>query len=352
MISPPGFKSDDQRWQAVSRNDKKADGIFYYAVKTTGIFCRPSCSSRLPNRANVEYILTCEEAEKKGYRPCQKCSPKEFSKTSETEEKIIRACRSIERSDKPKTLNELAAEIGLSPHHFQRTFKNILGITPKQYTTALRSKRFRKELEAGSSVTEAIYAAGFGSNSGAYNKTHSQLAMEPKVYKNGASGVIITYGLAQCHLGWVLVGATDKGVCNIEFGDEPATLIEQFQDRFPKAVFQHAGHGFTALLHEVLAFIETPKTEYSIPLDIQGTAFQQQVWNVLCRIKPGETISYSEVAERIGNPKAVRAVASACAANKVAVFIPCHRVISKNGTPGGYRWGTTRKKKLLESENK
>ena len=342
--------TDDTRWKAVIDNDSSADGTFYYAVKTTGVYCRPSCTSRLPNRANVEYFATSEEAETAGYRACKRCNPTTDSKTLEIEKKIIHACRIIEESETHLKLDELAARVKLSPYHFHRVFKKIVGVTPKQYASRNQSQRFQKSLKTSPSITDAIYSAGFGSSGSAYDKTQDQLAMKPKEYRKGATGITITYGLAHCFLGWVIVAATDRGICAIEFGDDPDTLPDQVQTRFPNARLKKADIGFASLIKEVVDFIKAPEEQFQLPLDIQGTAFQQRVWNVLRQIKPGKTLSYSDVANRIGNPNAVRAVASACASNKLAVVIPCHRVISKDGKVSGYRWGTERKKMLLQSE--
>ena len=344
------FNTDDARWNAVIKNNFCADGVFYYAVLTTGIYCRPSCTSRLPHRANVEYFTTCEEAETAGYRACKRCKPTTKSKAIEIEQKIIHSCRIIEENEISMKLDELAAQVNLSPYHFHRLFKKIVGVTPKQYALRNKSRRFQKNLKTSPSITDAIYSAGYGSSGGAYDKTQDQLAMKPKVYRKGAAGITITYGLAQCFLGWVIVAATDRGICAIEFGDDPGALPDQLQSRFPKAELKEADRGFKAFISEVVEFIESPAGDFKIPLDIQGTAFQQQVWNVLRRVKPGEKLSYTEVAEKIGNPNAVRAVASACASNKLAVVIPCHRIISKAGKLSGYRWGTKRKKMLLDLE--
>ena len=344
------FNTDDARWNAVSKNSSEADGVFYYAVITTGIYCRPSCRSKLPNRDNVEYFTTRDDAEAAGYRACKRCRPTTLSKAEETKQKIIRACRIIEESETSIKLDDLATMVDLSPYHFHRLFKMIVGITPKQYASRYQSQRFQTHLRTSPSVTEAIYSSGYGSSGSAYDKKRDQLAMKPKIYRKGAEGVTIIYGLAQCFLGWVIVAATDRGICAIEFGDDPQALPEQVQSRFPNAQMNKADSGFDTLINEVVDFIESPKDCFQVPLDIQGTAFQQQVWEVLRQIKPGETMSYTEVAERLGKPNAVRAVASACASNKLAVVIPCHRVISKTGKAGGYRWGTERKKSLLESE--
>ncbi len=349
-MTPVHYNSDETRWKAVSENNTSADGAFYYAVITTGIYCRPSCRSKLPNRSNVEYFTTRGEAEAAGYRACKRCRPTTVSKTEETEQKIIQACRLIEESNSSITLNELAAQVNLSPYHFHRLFKKIVGITPKQYASRHQSQRFQKNLTTSPSITDAIYSAGYRSSGSAYDKKRDQLAMTPKVYRKGADGVTISYGLAQCFLGWVIVAATHRGICAIEFGDDSSTLPEQVQARFPHAKLSKADIGFKTLIQEVVNFIESPEDTFQVPLDIQGTAFQQQVWEALRQIKPGETMSYTDVAKRIGKPNAVRAVASACASNKLAVVIPCHRVISKTGKKGGYRWGSERKTRLLESE--
>jgi AraC family transcriptional regulator of adaptative response/methylated-DNA-[protein]-cysteine methyltransferase len=344
------FNTENARWKAVVDNNSNADGTFYYAVITTGVYCRPSCTSRLPNRANVEYFTTHNDAENAGYRACKRCNPTTDSTALEIEKKIIHACRIIEESEISLKLDEIATRVDLSSYHFHRLFKKIVGVTPKQYALRHQSQRFQKGLKTSPSITDAIYSAGFGSSGSAYDKSQDQLAMKPKDYRKGAVGITITYGLAHCFLGWVIVAATDRGICAIEFGDDPDTLPDQVQIRFPKAQLKKADIGFASLIKEVVAFIKAPEDKFQLPLDIQGTAFQQRVCNVLRQIIPGKTLSYSDVANRIGNPNAVRAVASACASNKLAVVIPCHRVISKDGKVSGYRWGTERKKMLLESE--
>ncbi len=344
------FNTDDDRWNAVRENRSDADGLFYYAVITTGIYCRPSCRSKLPNRDNVEYFATCDDALAAGYRACKRCKPTTISKAREIEQIIIHACRIIEESETSIKLDDLATQVNLSPYHFHRLFKRTVGITPKQYASRHQSRRFQTNLMTSPSVTDAIFSSGYGSSGSAYDKTRDQLAMRPKAYRKGAAGVSITYGIAQCFLGWVIIAATDRGICAIEFGDDPEALPGQVQSRFPNAQLNKADVGFKTLIQEVVDFIESPKDSFRVPVDIQGTAFQQQVWEVLRQIRPGQTMSYTDVAERLGKPNAVRAVASACAANKLAVVVPCHRVISKAGKAGGYRWGAERKEKLLESE--
>ena len=344
------YNTDDRRWNAVVGRDQSADGCFYYAVVTTGIFCRPSCTSKLPNRENVEYFISSQDAQASGYRPCKKCKPTGTTVKEEVEHKIIKACRIIENSNTVPKLVDLAKELELSPYYFHRLFKKIVGVTPNQFASNYRSQRLRSCLKSGESITEAFYDAGFSSSSGAYNKNQDQLSMKPKEYRAGGVGLAIHYGVAECILGWIIVAATDRGICTIEFGDDPAMLPRQLQERFPQATIIKAGPGFTSLIEEVVKFIKAPHDNFNIPLDIQGTAFQQQVWSILRQIEPGQTMSYTEVAEQIGKPNAVRAVATACAANKLAVVIPCHRVISKDGKLSGYRWGVERKKMLLDNE--
>ena len=346
------YNTDDRRWHAVVGREQSADGHFYYAVITTGIFCRPSCSAKLPNRENVEYFISSQDAQSSGYRPCRKCRPTETTVKEEAEQKIIKACRIIENSSTVPKLIDLAIALELSPYYFHRLFKKYVGVTPKQFASNYRSRRLKNYLKVSESITEAFYDAGFSSSSGAYNKTQDQLAMKPKVYRAGGVGITIHYGVVECILGWIIIAATDRGICAIEFGDDPAMLPRQLQDRFPKATITKAGPGFSSLIEEVVKYVKAPHDNFNIPLDIQGTAFQQKVWSILKQIEPGQTMSYTEVAEKIGNPNAVRAVATACASNKLAVAIPCHRVISKNGKLGGYRWGVERKKMLLDNEKK
>jgi len=346
------YNSDSSRWQAVVDRDQGADGYFYYAVITTGIFCRPGCSSRLPNRANVEYFENVAEAERAGFRPCKRCNPAGETKDQILEQKIVAACRKIEISDRPITLETLAREVGLSSYHFHRLFKKSVGVTPKAYSASHQSLRFREKLKSSESVTDAIFDAGYSSTSGAYSPKGDRLAMKPKEYRAGGKGITIQYGVTECIMGWVIVAATDRGICGIEFGDDATALVPQIQERFPAAIIKEAGPGFKKIIEDVVEFVKTPTPRFNLPLDIQGTVFQQRVWNILREIEPGKTMSYTKVAEKMDNPNAVRAVATACASNKLAVVIPCHRVISKSGKISGYRWGVARKRALLENEKK
>lgn len=352
MKEIPQYDSDSNRWQAVVGREQAADGYFYYGVITTGIFCRPGCSSRLPNRENVKYFETVAEATQAGFRPCKRCNPTGETKDKIIEQKIVDACRKIESSEKTIKLDTLASGAGLSSYHFHRLFKNIVGVTPKVYSSTHQSLRFREKLKSSDSITDAIFDAGYSSTSGAYTPNVDLLAMKPKEYRAGGKGLTIQYGVAECILGWVVVAATDRGICGIEFGDDVTVLVPQLQKRFPEAVIKEAGTGFRHVIEEVVQFVKAPTPSFNLPLDIQGTVFQLKVWDLLRTIEPGKTMSYTEVAEELGNPKAVRAVATACASNKVAVVIPCHRVISKAGKTSGYRWGVERKKALLENEKK
>lgn len=341
---------EESRWEAVKNRASSGPGTFYYGVVSTGIYCLPGCRSRLPRRKNVVFFETVDEAQQGGYRACRKCTPNARPKTEVMRQKMIRACRRLEQSQHPVNLETLAAEAEMSRHHFQRCFKKIIGVTPKQYETQYRADRFRDELSSARPVTEAIYAAGYGSGNTVYGKNHDHLSMQPRVFKKGGAGECITFGTVSCFLGWLIVAVTRRGICAIEFGDEPELLTAQLKERFCNAEFSNSDSSFQALIQEVAAYIENPEVEFRLPLDIQGTVFQQKVWQVLRRIQPGETRSYSDIAEQLGVPGATRAVARACACNTLAVVIPCHRVLRKDGSISGYRWGVERKKLLLKNE--
>ena len=347
------FSPDDERWQALVKRDPQACGEFVYGVLTTGVYCRPACASRLPNRENVRFFGNREEAEQAGFRPCRRCRPDAPGRDEPHIRAVLKACKRMHEDEPPPSLKELARDAGLSPFHFQRVFKKIVGVTPKQYAMERRAARLREHLRKDSTVTGAMYDAGFSSSSRFYEKAAATLGMKPSVYKNGAQDVRICFAIVPCFLGLVLVAATAKGICAIDFGDTIEALKENLRRRFPKAEVQGSDPGFTAMVAKVLAVLEEPhRGRLDLPLDVQGTAFQRRVWLALQEIPPGDTVSYTDVASRIGKPTAARAVARACASNPVAVAIPCHRVLRGNGQLGGYRWGLDRKRVLLERESK
>ncbi|MFO7168504.1 MAG: bifunctional DNA-binding transcriptional regulator/O6-methylguanine-DNA methyltransferase Ada [Chloroflexota bacterium] len=341
--------SEAARWEAILRRDREADGAFVYGVRTTGVYCRPWCPSRRPNRANVQLFDTPSDAERAGFRPCKRCGSRGPGAAAHADA-ILRACRQIEAAEKPPALRELAAGAGLSPYHFQRLFKELVGVTPKQYALGHRSRRVRDRLLRDATVTDALHNAGYESSSRFYAAEGAELGMTPSAYRGGGAGVQIRYAVAPCSLGWVLVAATERGVAAIEFGDGPEELAQQLRARFPQAELREADAGFNEWVAQVLAFVEAPRGELRVPLDIQGTAFQRRVWEALRAIPAGTTASYAQVAERIGRPTAARAVAQACAANPLAVAVPCHRVVRGDGELGGYRWGLARKQALLARE--
>jgi AraC family transcriptional regulator, regulatory protein of adaptative response / methylated-DNA-[protein]-cysteine methyltransferase len=343
--------SDLDRWEAVIHRFPSADGKFLYAVKTTGVYCRPTCSSRQPKRENVLFFDNCAEAEAAGFRSCKRCIPHSASSPQQRQIEIVtEVCQHIEASETSLSLDALAQIAGLSSCHFLRVFKKVVGVTPKQYAIAHRTGLVRQHLQENNTVTQAIYEAGFETSSNFYSQSASLLGMTPSQYQNGANGVEIQYTVQSCWLGCVLIAATSKGVCAIAFGDNAKALITQLQDDFPKAQLCEGNLEFKEWVEQVLSLIEAPQPLVGLPLDIQGTAFQQQVWQSLQTIAPGTTVSYAEVAKRIGKPKAVRAVANACASNHIAVAIPCHRVVGSDGNLRGYRWGRDRKRALLEHE--
>lgn len=344
------FTSEESRWNAVTLRDRAAEGAFFYAVKTTGVFCRPGCSSRLPKRENVEFFEYCKQAEQAGYRPCKRCKPGATSPRERLIALVVQACRHIEASETSLTLDQLAEEANLSPWHFQRVFKKAVGVTPKQYAATHQAQRFRNSLKTEQSVTAAIYDAGFGSSSRAYDSVGVRLAMTPSAYRKGGADLTIQYAIAPCFLGWVIVAVSDRGICAIEFGDNPETLPLQVQQRFSKARLEAGGPELSAIIDLVISLIETPEIEVELPLDIQGTAFQQRVWSALRSIPSGHTVSYAQIARQIGSPNAVRAVAQACGANKLGFVVPCHRVVRSDGALSGYRWGVERKRMLLRRE--
>ncbi len=342
--------SDDEMWAALERRDKAADGGFYYSVRTTGVYCRPSCASRLSRRENVRFHLTREEAENKGFRPCKRCHPEYTAPANMQAALVTKACRIIDEAQKMPSLDELANKLGLSRFHFHRVFKSVTGLTPKAYARTIRARRVREELSMGDSVTGAIYGAGFNSSGRFYAEAKDTLGMTPTQFREGGRGATIRFAIGECSLGAILVAATDRGICSITLGDEPDVLIREFQDQFGNAELKGGDKEFEKLVARVVGFVESPKPGLDLPLDVRGTAFEIRVWEALRKISPGTTASYTEIAERIGSPKAARAVAKACASNKIAVAIPCHRVIRNDGSLSGYRWGIERKRSLLKRE--
>jgi AraC family transcriptional regulator of adaptative response/methylated-DNA-[protein]-cysteine methyltransferase len=344
--------TDDIRWNAVIAKDRRADGQFFFSVRTTGVFCRPSCPARLARRENVAFHLTCDAAEAAGFRPCKRCRPREASQSERDAALIAGACSLIETSEAPPRLAALAAAANLSPFHFHRVFKAITGLTPKGYADAHRADRVRKALPASKTITGAIYDAGFNSNGRFYASSNHVLGMTPRRYRAGGERLQIRFAIGECSLGSILVAATDKGVCAILMGSDPHLLVRQLQDRFAKAELIGGDASFEKLVAQVIGFVEQPRLGLDLPLDVQGTAFQQRVWKALRRIGVGKTASYGEIAARIGRPTSIRAVAQACGANMIAVAIPCHRVIRTDGQLSGYRWGVQRKQALLEREQR
>jgi AraC family transcriptional regulator, regulatory protein of adaptative response / methylated-DNA-[protein]-cysteine methyltransferase len=347
---PVGFLSDDARWEALRRRDPAADGAFYYSVRTTGVYCRPSCAARLARRENVDFHLTCADAERAGFRPCKRCRPNEAGLAERHAAAVAKACALIDEADEMPNLDTLADAVGLSRYHFHRVFKAVTGVTPKAYADARRGERVRHELARSETVTQAIYGAGFNSNGRFYAASDSLLGMTPTQYRAGGNGNVIRFAVGECSLGSILVAATDKGVCAIEFGDDPDALVHALQDRFPKAQLVGGDHTFEQLVAKVVGFVEAPVQGLDLPLDIRGTAFQKRVWTAIRDIPAGATTSYAELARRIGRPSASRAVAQACASNTLAVAIPCHRVVRRDGGLSGYRWGVERKEALLMRE--
>lgn len=346
----PSFADDADRWRAVQRRDRSADGKFFYGVLTTGVYCRPSCAARLPRRENVRFHATREAAERAGFRPCKRCRPDAQGLAEQHAAAAAKACRLIETAETVPPLDTLADAVGMSRFHFHRVFKAATGVTPKAYAAAHRAQRLREELPRSSTVTEAIYGAGYNSSGRFYAASAGVLGMKPAAFRTGGKGASIRFAVGQCSLGSILVAATDKGVCAITLGDDPTVLLRDLQDRFPKAQLIGGDKGFEQLVAKVVGFIEAPALGLDLPLDVRGTAFQQRVWQALREIPAGTTASYTEIARRIGRPKAVRAVAGACAANAIAVAIPCHRVLRNDGTISGYRWGVERKRSLLARE--
>jgi AraC family transcriptional regulator of adaptative response/methylated-DNA-[protein]-cysteine methyltransferase len=349
-MDKPAFSTDDERWAAVQARAREADGIFYYSVRTTGVYCQPSCPSRGARRVNVAFHATRADAEAAGFRPCLRCKPDQPPLAERQASAVAQACRLIDAAVDEPDLASLADACGMSRFHFHRVFKAHTGITPKAYAAARRAERLQRELAQAPSVTAAAYDAGFNSSGRFYAASTGVLGMTPQRYRGGGSGETIHFAVAACSLGALLVAATGKGICSILLGDDPAALVIDLQDRFPKAELIGAEAGFEGTVAQVVAFVEAPRIGLGLPLDVRGTAFQQRVWQALRSIPAGRTVGYAELAAQLGMPLGARAVAGACAANPVAVAIPCHRVVRNDGSISGYRWGVERKKTLLERE--
>ncbi|MDO9336444.1 MAG: bifunctional DNA-binding transcriptional regulator/O6-methylguanine-DNA methyltransferase Ada [Caulobacter sp.] len=352
MTTPKTPTELDPRWPRVQARDGSADGEFFYSVATTGVYCRPSCAARPANPKNVGFHVTTAQAEAAGFRPCKRCKPDLPPKAARDAALIAGVCRIIEAAEEPPTLEALARASNLSPHHFHRLFKTITGVTPKAYADAHRAMRLREGLETAGTVTEAIYDAGFNSAGRFYEASDALLGMTPRAYRDGGAGAEIRFAVGECSLGAILVARSDKGVCAILMDDDPDALVRDLQDRFPKARLVGGDGDFEQLVAQVVGLVERPGIGLDLPLDVRGTAFQQRVWQALRDIPAGTTATYRDIAARIGQPSAVRAVSGACAANALAIAIPCHRVVRNDGSLSGYRWGVERKQALLTREAK
>jgi AraC family transcriptional regulator, regulatory protein of adaptative response / methylated-DNA-[protein]-cysteine methyltransferase len=358
MMDVQGTMPDDQEqefwqanyWDAVAVRDRRMDGVFLYAVRTTGVYCKPSCPSRRPLPRNVVFFRTQEAARRAGFRACKRCKPDGTSTSNPNTDLVEKVCRYIDaHPDGPATLEVLSRTIGLSPFHLQRTFKALTGITPRAYADSRRLQALKAGLRDGHSVTRSLYDAGYGSSSRLYEGASSKLGMTPARYAKQGSGVNIRYAIAETPIGRMLLAATSKGVCSVQFGESERTLESELRREYPLAEIARSDKALARWVRAIQGRIRGEDRK-ALPLDIQATAFQRLVWEQLREIPYGDTRSYSEVARRIGRPKAARAVARACATNPVAVAIPCHRVVRENGDPGGYRWGLRRKQNLLALE--
>jgi AraC family transcriptional regulator of adaptative response/methylated-DNA-[protein]-cysteine methyltransferase len=334
----------------VLARDTKADGRFVFSVRTTGVYCRPSCPSRHARPENVSFHATCVDAERAGFRPCKRCKPGQPSLAAQHAALVAKICRRIENAAEAPRLEQLARDAGMSPFHFHRVFKAMTGLTPKAYAAAHRAQRTRESLRRSGTVTDAVYDAGFSSSGRFYEAANRMLGMTPTSYRAGGADTEIRFAIGECSLGSILVAQSARGVCAILLGNDPGRLLRDLQDRFPRARLIGGDRKFEQLVARVVGFVESPSSGLDLPLDIRGTAFQQRVWQALRKIPAGATRSYSNIAKKIGAPKSVRAVAQACAANVIAVAIPCHRVVRNDGGLSGYRWGVERKRELLARE--
>ncbi|WP_442109078.1 bifunctional DNA-binding transcriptional regulator/O6-methylguanine-DNA methyltransferase Ada [Pseudomonas sp. NUPR-001] len=346
----PRISETDPRWQAILARDAAADQRFVYGVRTTGVYCRPSSSARRPRIENVEFFDTPAQAEAAGYRPNKRHAADQTLMAEQHRAQVTRACQLIVQAESAPSLNQLAEQLNMSPYHLHRVFKAITGVTPKAYASAHRASKVRTQLHSAGSITDALYQAGFNSNSRFYESSNARLGMTPGSYRAGGANTTIRFAIGQCSLGAILVAQSDRGICAILLVDDPQVLLEDLQDKFPNANLLGGDAEFESLVARVVGLIELPAVDLDLPLDLRGTAFQERVWQALRSIPAGTTASYAEIAQRIGSPKAVRAVAQACAANALAVAIPCHRVVRSDGNLSGYRWGVERKRQLLERE--
>jgi AraC family transcriptional regulator of adaptative response/methylated-DNA-[protein]-cysteine methyltransferase len=351
MNPAPSSPAAQRRWRAVVSRNADADGQFVYAVRTTGVYCRPSCPSRRPLAHNVRYFATPAAAEQAGFRPCRRCRPERVAALDDAVAARIRAaCAAIEQAESIPSLAGLAAHAGLSRFHFQRLFKRVVGVTPKEYYAAMRRRRLQRALASGAGVDAAVYEAGFGSSSRVYERTASLLGMSPAAYARGAPGERIRCGYVRTALGWLGVAMTDRGVCAIEFGASRDALAQTLRRRFAQAAIAPADAALRVALARLAQFVAQPQAGLDLPLDVRGTAFQHRVWQELQSLPVGTTVTYGELARRVGNPRGARAAARACATNPVALAVPCHRVIAADGALGGYRWGVARKRALIARE--
>jgi AraC family transcriptional regulator of adaptative response/methylated-DNA-[protein]-cysteine methyltransferase len=350
QASDPSESASAQRWAALATRDPDADGRFVYAVRTTGVYCRPSCPSRAAHPDNVSFHPTCAAAEAAGFRPCRRCRPNEAPLAERQAAAIARACRLIDAAETMPALDALASTAGLSAFHFHRVFRRVTGITPKAYAAARLAERIARRLPEAETVTEAVFAAGYNASSRFYAQGSGRLGMSPSVYRRGGPGTAIRFAVAACSLGALLVAATARGVCAILLGDDPDALVRDLQDRFPRADLSPGDADFDLWVAAIVGFVETPGRGLDLPLDIGGTVFQQRVWEALRAVPVGTTTTYAAIARAIGAPKSTRAVAQACGANRLAVVVPCHRVVRSDGALSGYRWGVARKRALLDRE--
>jgi AraC family transcriptional regulator of adaptative response/methylated-DNA-[protein]-cysteine methyltransferase len=351
---PPPELDEDALWRAVASRDARFDGLFVYAVRSTGIYCRPSCPSRRPRRDRAVFFASPEAADEGGFRACLRCRPREPTVRDPQLELAVRACRAIEGDEEgAPSLSRLAAELGVSPHHLQRTFKSITGVTPHQYAAALRARRLKSLLRGGEGVAAALYEAGYGSSSRLYEASDAQLGMTPATYRRGGRGMEIRYTVVACALGRLLVAATARGICAVALGDADGSLAAALGAEYPAARIERGDGGFDGWVEAIVGYLAGERARrgrLELPLDVMATAFELRVWEALRKIPYGETRSYGEVAASLGAPRSARAVARACAANPAALVTPCHRVVRADGAPGGYRWGEGRKRALLAME--